>query len=318
MLAGLIVASLPMQAHSQSANYPNQTITFIVPYAAGGSSDTRSRQLAQKLSASLGVSVVVENKPGASGNIGTAQIARSKADGYTIGLGNFAPISVNEALYPLNFKPAVDLAPIALIERGPMALAVSNTAYSDLATLIKHARDNAGKMNYASTGAGSASHLSTALFTNLAGLEATHVPYRGGAPASNDLIAGNVDFYIELPSLFIPHTMGENPRLKMLAVASEKRVPGIPDVPTFEELGVKGMVVSNWFGVVAPAGVSPEVIDTLNSHINRALQDPQYRAVVESQGGEVAGGSPAEFKAFIASETTRWKALIDKQNITVQ
>lgn len=318
VVSGLSICATAVRAQSPAQVYPNQTITFIVPYAAGGSSDTRSRQLAQKLSSSLGVTVVVENKPGASGNIGTGQIARAKPDGYTIGLGNFAPIAVNEALYTLNFKPASDLAPIALIERGPMVVGVGSNTYGDLDALLAYGRANPGKLNYASTGAGSASHLSTELMQSLAGFEATHVPYRGGAPASNDLIAGNVDFYVELPSLFLPHATGDAPRIKMLAVASDKRVPGLPDTPTFEELGVKGMVVSNWFGVVAPAGVAPEIIQTLNEHINRALQDPQYRSVVESQGGEVAGGTPAQFKRFIASETERWKALIAKQNITVQ
>lgn len=315
----LFMSATPVLAQSKtSETYPNQAITLIVPYAAGGSTDTRARQLAQKLSTSLGVSVVVENRSGASGNIGTGVIAQSKPDGYTIGLGNFAPISVNEALYSLTFKPATDLAPIALLERGPVVMGVNNTTYRDLPSLIKYAKANPGKLNFASTGAGSASHLSTELFTNLADLKATHVPYRGGAPALIDLVAGNVDFYIDLPSLFLPQAKGKTPRIKMLAVASEKRLAGLPDVPTFEELGIKGMIVSNWFGMVAPAGVSPEIIKTLNEHINQALQDPGYRNIVESQGGEVAGGTPAQFKTFIATETQRWKTLITKQKITAQ
>ncbi|MGY6268192.1 Bug family tripartite tricarboxylate transporter substrate binding protein [Achromobacter denitrificans] len=313
---GLSLASAG--AGAQTA-YPTQAIKFIVPYAAGGSSDTRSRQLAQKLSDSLGVPVVVDNKPGASGNIGTGQIATSKPDGYTIGLGNFAPLAVNKALYSMPFDPVNDLAPIALIERGPMALGVSDKSpYANLAALIDEAKRNPEKLNYASTGAGSASHLSTELFKEQAGMNATHVPYRGGAPAVNDLIAGNVDLYIELPSLFLPHATGSAPRIKMLAVASGKRVPGLPDVPTFKELGLPDMVVSNWFGVIAPAGTPPDVIQTLNEHINRALQDPQYRGVVESQGGEVAGGTPDQFKSFIASENDRWTQLIRQKQIKVQ
>ena len=263
--------------------------------------------------------VVVDNKPGASGNIGTAQIASAKPDGYTIGLGNFAPMSVNKALYTMPFDPAKDIAPVALIERGPMALGVSSKSpYADPAALIRDAKANPEKLNYASTGAGSASHLSTELFKEQAGANATHVPYRGGAPAVNDLIAGNVDFYIELPSLFLPHAAGADARIRMLAVAADKRAPGLPDVPTFKELGMPDMVVSNWFGVIAPAGTPPDVIKTLNEHINRALQDKQYRAVVESQGGEVAGGTPEQFRDFIASENARWTQLIQQKQIKVQ
>lgn len=321
LLAGAFATSLSLASASVGAQtaYPAQAIKFIVPYAAGGSSDTRSRQLAQKLSDSLGVPVVVDNKPGASGNIGTSQIATAKPDGYTIGLGNFAPLAVNKALYTMPFDPARDLAPVALIELGPMALGVNDKSpYANPAALIEDAKRNPEKLNYASTGAGSASHLSTELFKEQAGMNATHVPYRGGAPAVNDLIAGNVDFYIELPSLFLPHTTGANPRLKMLAVAADKRVPGLPDVPTFKELGLPEMVVSNWFGVVAPAGTPPDVIKTLNEHINRALQDKAYRDVVESQGGEVAGGTPEQFSAFIADESARWTQLISQKQIKVQ
>ncbi len=321
-LAALALAAsyaMPAATLAAQAAYPSQTITFIVPYAAGGSSDTRSRQLAQKLSASLGVSVVVDNKPGASGNIGTGQIASARADGYTIGLGNFAPLSVNKALYTLNFDPAKDLAPVALIELGPLALGVNaKSPYQDPAALVADAKAHPEKLNYGSTGAGSASHLGTELFKQIAGFEATHVPYRGGAPAVNDLIAGNIDFYVELPSLFLPHSTGDAPRIKMLAVAAETRAPGLPDVPTFKELGHPDMVMSNWFGVVAPAGVPAEIIQTLNEHINRALQEPDYRKVVESQGGQVAGGTPDAFKSFIADESRRWGELIRKQNISVQ
>ncbi|ANN66578.1 Bug family tripartite tricarboxylate transporter substrate binding protein [Bordetella bronchialis] len=318
--ASAIMLAVPAASRAQLA-YPNKAITFIVPYAAGGSSDTRSRQLAQRLGERLHVPVVVENKPGASGNIGTAQIARANPDGYAIGLGNFAPLSVNKSLYGSNlgFDPDHGIAPIVLIERGAMVLGVnSQSAYPDVAALIKAAKANPDKLNYASTGAGSASHLVTELFQTHAGVAATHVPYRGGAPAVNDLMAGNVDFYLELASLFIPYAKGEQPRLRLLAVSADKRLAALPDVPTFQELGIANMVASNWFGVIAPAGTPEAVIRTLNENINAVLQDPAYRSVVESQGAEVAGGSPADFKAFIASESARWSKLIDAKHITIQ
>lgn len=313
-----LAGSLAVPAVAQPA-YPSQPIKFVVPYAAGGSSDTRARQLAQLIGKSLGVPVVVDNKPGASGNIGTGQVATAKPDGYTIGLGNFAPMAVNKSLYTLSFDPIKDLAPIALIERGPLVLGVNTQSpYQTLDALVKASKATPSKLNYASTGAGSASHLGTELFRTIAQGDATHVAYRGGAPAVNDLLAGNVDFYLELPSLLMPYATGDAARLRLLAVSSERRVPSLPNVPTFREQGFPGMVMSNWFGVVAPAGTPPEIVRKLNDHINRALKDPGYRKIVEAQGGEVAGGSPTEFRDFINSESDRWSQLIRKQNITVQ
>src|SRR5690606_36288915 len=275
-------------------NYPSKAITFIVPYAAGGSSDTRSRQLAQHMAETLGVPVVVENRPGASGNIGTSQIARAKPDGYTIGLGNFAPMAINKALYgdTLPFDPETDIQPIALIERGGMVLAVnSQSPYPSAEELLKDTKANPDKLNYASTGAGGASHLISELFKVRGGFEAIHVPYRGGAPAVNDLMGGTVDMYLELASLFIPHLTAENPRIRALAISTEERVSALPNVPTFKELGID-LVGSNWFGVIAPAGVYQDKLTKLNEAVNKALENESYRKVVESQGADVAGGTP--------------------------
>lgn len=312
------VVCVPAAVAAEPA-WPSQPIKFVVPYAAGGSSDTRARQLAQLLARSLGVPVVVDNKPGASGNIGTSQVALSKPDGYTIGLGNFAPMAVNKALYKLNFDPIKDLAPIALIERGPLVLGVnSKSPYTSLEAVVKIGKSEPVKLNYASTGAGSASHLGAELLRTLTGIQAAHVAYRGGAPAVNDLLAGNVDLYLELPSLMMPYAAGDASRLRLLAVSSEKRLASLPNVPTFKELGVPGMVMSNWFGVVAPAGTSPAIVKRLNDEINRALKDPGYSKTVEAQGGEVAGGTPTEFRDFIGRESERWAQLIHKQSIKVE
>ncbi len=314
-----VALAIPAVAAAQ-ANYPSQPITFIVPYAAGGSSDTRSRQLAQHMSQSLGVTVVVENRPGASGNIGTSQIARAKPDGYTIGLGNFAPMAINKSLYgdTLPFDPEKDIQPIALIERGGMVLGVNaDSPYQSAQELLEDARANPDKLNYASTGAGGASHLISELFKQRADFSAVHVPYRGGAPAVNDLIGGNVDMYLELASLFIPHLKADTPRLRALAISTEERISALPDVPTFKELGID-LVGSNWFGVVAPAGIPDDVLQKLNKAVNEALQDESYRKIVESQGANVAGGTPEEFEAFIRSESKLWGELIKAQGITVQ
>ena len=320
LLAAAAAIACVAPAASANASYPNQPITFIVPYAAGGSSDTRSRQIAQHLSDSLGVPVVVENRPGASGNIGSAQIARAKPDGYTIGLGNFAPMSVNKSLYgdTLPFDPATDIQPIALIERGAMVLAVnSSSPYKTAEELISDAKANSNKLNYASTGAGGASHLISELFKQRADFDATHIPYRGGAPAVNDLIGGNVDMYLELASLFIPHLTADNPRIRALAISADDRIAALPDLPTFKELGID-LVGSNWFGIVAPAGIPEDVLSKLNQAVNTALSDANYRKIVEAQGAEVAGGTPNEFREFIKSESALWGSLIKEQNISVQ
>src|SRR5690606_20075801 len=314
-----VALAIPAMAAAQD-RYPSKPITFIVPYAAGGSSDTRSRQLAQHMSETLGVPVVVENRPGASGNIGTSQIARAKPDGYTIGLGNFAPMAINKALYgdTLPYDPEKDIQPIALIERGGMVLAVNTQSpYRSAQELVADAKANPDKLNYASTGAGGASHLISELFKQRAGFEAIHVPYRGGAPAVNDLMGGNVDMYLELASLFIPHLTADNPRIRALAISTEARIPALPDLPTFKELGID-LVGSNWFGVVAPAGIPEDVLKILHEAVNNALQNPEYRKVVESQGADVAGGSPEDFKRFIQSESALWGELIRQQGITVQ
>ncbi|RTZ43427.1 tripartite tricarboxylate transporter substrate binding protein [Candidimonas sp. SYP-B2681] len=319
----ILSASVGMIAGANAvhaADYPQGAITFIVPYAAGGSSDTRSRQLAQKLSEYLGQTVVVDNRPGASGNIGTAAIARAKPDGYTIGLGNFAPLATNQALYEkLPFDPQKDVQPIALLEKGPLVLAVSaKSSYTTIAGLIAHGKQNPDNLNYGSTGAGGASNLVAELLKNTAGFEAAHIPYRGGAPAVNDLIAGNVDFVMDLASLFIPHATGANPRVRILAVTSAQRLSALPAVPTFTELGLPAMNASNWFGVIAPKGVPAAVIQRLNEGVNRAVQDAEYARIVDAQGAEVGGGTPDDFTQFVRSENARWTKLIKEKGMRAQ
>ncbi|WBY01243.1 tripartite tricarboxylate transporter substrate binding protein [Ramlibacter tataouinensis] len=318
MLAAAAATMAP-GAWAQAGSYPSKPIVFVVPYAAGGSSDTRSRQLAKKMEDYLGQRVVVENRPGASGNIGTQAIATAKPDGYMIGLGNFAPMSVNQALYgKLAYDPKKDLEPIALLEKGPLVLGVSASApYKTLAEFLAWSKRKPGGFSYASTGAGGASNLVAELFKDTAKFDAVHVPYRGGAPAINDIMGGSTDFMMDLASLFIPHATGDSPRIRILAVTAEKRLPALPDVPTFAELGYPTMNASNWFGVIAPKGVPPEVIAKLNEAVNRATQDPAYRKVVADQGAEVGGGTPANFSSFVETESQRWTKLIRDKGIKV-
>ena len=313
----LIAFSSTTRAQIAASDYPSKAITFVVPYAAGGSSDIRSRQIAQKLSTYFGKPVVVDNRPGAGGNIGTDYIAKAVPDGYVIGLGNFAPLAVNKALFAkLAYDPATDLAPIALIERGPLVMSVSTTSPSKTAQeLISRIQAKPGSMSYASGGLGGSHHLAGELFKQNAKLDMVHVAYKGGAPATNDLIAGNVDLMFEWIFAAMPYLKGDSAKLRPLAITSAKRSLLLPDVPTFDELGIKGMEMSNWFGVVAPKGTPPAVIAKLNQTINRAIREADVADKITSQGNEVAGGTPEEFGAFIKTESDRWSRLVKTHNI---
>ena len=304
-------------AQAEPSNYPSKTITFVVPYAAGGSSDIRSRQIANKLAIYFGKPVIVENRPGAGGNIGTDYIAKAAPDGHVIGLGNFAPLAVNKALFSkLPYDPATDLLPVALIEQGPMVLSVSSASpIKTVADLIARAKAKPGAMSYASGGIGGSHQLAAELFSQNAKVEMVHVAYKGGAPATNDLIAGNVDLMFEWIYAVMPYLQGNAAKLRPLAITSAKRSPLLKDVPTFDEIGIKDMVMSNWFGVVVPKGTPPAIVDKLNQAINRAIHEPDIAEKIASQGNEVAGGTPDEFGAFIRAESERWSRLVKTHNI---
>ena len=303
-------------AQGSAADYPSKTITFVVPYAAGGSSDIRSRQIAQKLSVYFGKPVIVDNRPGAGGNIGTDYISKAAPDGYVIGLGNFAPLAVNKALFAkLAYDPA-DLSPIAMIEKGPLVMSVSIASPSKTAQdFIARAKAKPGVLSYASGGLGGSHHLAGELFEQNATLDMVHVAYKGGAPATNDLIAGNVDVMFEWIYAVMPYLKGDNAKLRPLGITSARRSPLLPDVPTFDEIGIKGMEMSNWFGVVAPKSTPPAVIAKLNEAVNRAIKEPDVMEKITSQGNEVAGGTPEQFGAFIKAESDRWGKLVKTHNI---
>ncbi|MEH3086039.1 MAG: tripartite tricarboxylate transporter substrate binding protein [Xylophilus ampelinus] len=304
-------------AQDAAASYPSRTISFVVPYAAGGSSDTRARQVATKLAVILSKSVIVENKPGAAGNIGTEYIARANPDGHVIGIGNFAPLSVNKALFlKLGYDPSRDLVPVVLLEKGPLALLVSSkSSFKSVGDLVTWSKTNAGQATYASAGPGGAFHLAGELLEEATGTPMLHVPYKGGAPATNDLLAGNVTFMFDMVPAALPYLKSAPPKARALAVANETRLPQLPDVPTFAELGYKDFAVSNWFGVVAPKGIPAPIVAKLNAAINQALLEPDLRERIQSQGNVVGGGSPEDFTKFISTETARWADVIKRHNI---
>ena len=319
-LAAASLLLLPVLALAQDAarDYPSKTITLIVPYAAGGSSDVRARQIAQKLAVYFGQSVIVDNKPGANGNIGTNAIAKAVPDGYTIGLGNLAPLAVNKTLLPNTpFDPATDLVPVILLEKGPLVLVVNadKSPYKSLADLVSALKAAPGKMSYASAGSGGSFHLAGEMFKSSVGASAVHIPYRGGGPATNDLLAGQVDYMFDMVPAALGYLKSSPPKLRPLAVANDKRLPSLPDVPTFAELGVKEMEISNWFGIVAPKGTPKPIVDKLNQAINRALQEPDLVQRITAPGNVVGGGDAKAFGDFVSAESNRWSKLIKDKGI---
>ena len=301
-------------AHAQS-NYPSKPITVVVPYGAGGSADSRSRQLAQRMSVMLKQPFVIENKAGAGGNIGTEFVARAAPDGYTIGMGNFVPLAVNKTLFGnLRYDPENDLSPIILIEKGPLILVVNpNSQYKSIQDLVAAAKAKPGTLTFSSGGIGGSHQLSAELFMQNAGIQMIHVPYKSGSAALTDLMAGNVDMMFDQMYSAVPSIRAD--KLRPIAITSKKRSPLFPNLPSFAELGYPKVEVLNWQGFIAPAGTPKPIIDILNKAANEALKDPQLRELMLSQGNEIGGGTPAEFAALIKSEAAKWSAVVKAGNI---
>ena len=296
-------------------NYPSKPINFIVPYGAGGGSDSRSRQIAQKMSVILKQPIIVDNKPGAGGNIGTEFISRATPDGYTIGMGNFAPMAVNKTLFGnLRYDPETDLTPIVLIEKGPLVLVVNpNSSYKTVQEIEAAAKAKPGTLTFSSGGIGGSHQLSAELFKQSAGIDMIHVPYKSGSAGLTDLMAGNVTMMFDQMYSAMPSIKAD--KLRPIAITSKKRSPLLPNVPTFAEAGYPKVEVLNWQGLIAPKGTPKAIIDKLNAAANEALKDPQLRELMLSQGNEIGGGSPAEFASLIKAEATKWNAVVKTANI---
>jgi len=309
-----LAIALPSLAWAQD-KYPSKPITLICPYAAGGNADQRSRQIGRFISTALGQPVIVDNKPGAGGNIGSEAIARAKPDGYTIGMGNFAPLAVNPTMFKkMNFDPAKDLVPVCLIEKGPLVLMVpANSPFKSVKDIMAAAKASPGKLSFASGGLGGSHHLSGEMFKSLAGLSITHIPYKGGAPATTDLMGGQVDMMFEQMYSAAPSVRAG--KLRALAITSKTRSPLFPDLPTMAESGVPGFEVQNWQGLVAPAGTPAALIKLLNDTVNKALADPAIKEQMLGQGNELGGGTPEQFATLIKSESDRWGKLVKSANI---
>jgi tripartite-type tricarboxylate transporter receptor subunit TctC len=314
----LAIASLALAggvAHADDAPFPSKTLTFVVPYAPGGSSDTRARMLAAKMQATLGQTIIVKNMAGGGGNIGTDAIAKAAPDGYTFGIGNFAPLAVNKAMMArVPFDPAKDLAPIILIERGPLVLVVpENSPFKSFQDLVGYGKAHPDKITFASAGVGGAYHLAGELLADATGVPMVHVPYKGGGPATTDLVGGQVSFMFDMAPAVVPHIREH--KMRALAVANDKRLAQLPNVPTLGELGLKNMDMSNWFGLVAPAKTPAAVIAKLNDAANRALKEPDVAEAIQGPGNIIGGGTPEQFSRFVAGETARWSKVVKDKHI---
>jgi len=314
-LLALGILSIFHSAAQAQDSYPNKPINFIVPYGAGGGADSRSRQIAQKMSVILKQPIIVDNKPGAGGNIGTEYISRAAPDGYTIGMGNFAPMAVNKTLFGnLRYDPEVDLTPIVLIEKGPLVLVVNpNSPYKTVKDIVDAAKAKPGILTFSSGGIGGSHQLSAEIFEQNAGIEMIHVPYKSGSAGLTDLMAGNVTMMFDQMYSAMPSIKAD--KLRPIAITSKKRSPLLPNVPSFTEVGYPKVEVLNWQGLIAPKGTPKAIIDKLNAAANEALKDPQLRELMLSQGNEIGGGTPADFAALIKSESSKWGAVVKTANI---
>ncbi|MEI6836757.1 MAG: tripartite tricarboxylate transporter substrate binding protein [Alcaligenaceae bacterium] len=298
--------------------WPNKSITLVATYAAGGFVDTRMRLLARKLADRFGQPVVVENKVGAGGVVGTAVIAKAAPDGYTIGSGNLAPLAVNPTLMTmLPYNPDKDIVPVILIENSPLVLSVSNSLpVKNLTELVALAKKEPGKLTFGSSGIGGAHHLSGEMFREIAKIDIVHVPYKGGAPASTDLMAGHLSMMFEMGYAALPAIKGG--KIRPLAVTSTKRLALLPEVPTMAELGITDFESYNWQGIIAPAGTPAAIIAKLNAALNEILLDPDVLKQISDTGSQPGGGTPEDFAKFIRAENTKWAKVIKSANIEPQ
>lgn len=295
--------------------FPARAVRIVASFTAGGTTDIIARLIGQQLAERWGQPVVIDNRPGAGGNIGTEHVVRSAPDGYTLLVGSVGPLAVNVSLYRnLSYDPRRDLAPVTLLAGVPNVLVVRpDFPARDVAGLVAEARRRPGQLTYASTGSGTSSHLSGVMLDGMAGISTLHVPYRG-AVALNDLMAGRVDFmFATIPSVIEQIRGG---RLRALAVTSTARSRSMPDVPTLVELGFPEFDASSWFGIVAPARTPQAVIDRIAADANAILRDPRIERQMIEQGADPVGSGPAAFGAFIAREVDRWTAIVRAANAT--
>jgi tripartite-type tricarboxylate transporter receptor subunit TctC len=310
-----VMLGVPLLTTAQAQTYPDKSIRLIVPWPAGGAADAVGRAVAASLTTELGKTVYVENVAGAGGNIGTQQFIRSTADGYTLLLATSSTNSANPYLYKkTGFEPVKDFSPVASLAVIPSVLVVpANSPYKSPKDVVAAAKASPGKLSYGSGGVGASAHLAGELFKSVAKIDITHVPYKGSGPALTDVMGGQLDLMFDTGAF--PHIKGG--KIRALAVAADKRSPMIPDVPTFDELGIKGMIMNAWYGLAAPAGTPPVVVMSVNAAVNQALKSGDLSKRLVDIGAEVRAGSPDEFSKFWRSELARYEGLVKLTGATL-
>jgi tripartite-type tricarboxylate transporter receptor subunit TctC len=315
LLIGLSMLLAPALAIAQ--DFPNKPIKLIVPFPAGGPNDIIARTVAQKMSDILKQPVLIDNRGGQGGVLGTDTVAKSDPDGYTIAVTSAGALAISPSMQKIAYDTLKDLAPVTLVAKVPEMLVVAtNVPANNMKELVALAKSQPGKLNFASSGPGSLPHLAGELFKLTAKIDIIHVPYRGAAPAVNDLLGQQVQMvFLDLPVLLPQVKAG---KLKPIAIGAPKRVPSAPDVPTTTEAGMPDLQTENWYGMVAPAKTPPAVIAVLNKAAVEAMKDPDVAAKLAAQGATLVGDTPEQFRAFIDSEIKKWAKVIKDAGVKTE
>ena len=310
VIAAFCVLSGTAAQGAEAQTYPSKPVRFIVPFAPGGPTDIFARAVSAKLAEALGQPVVVDNRGGAGGNIGTEMVAKAAADGYTLLMGTVGTHAINPSLYPrVGFDPIRDFAPITLVADTPSLLAVHPSVPANtVRELVAIAKAKPGQLSYASAGNGTSNHLAGVLLCMMAGIEMVHIPYKGSGPALIDVLAGQVPVMFNNPASIMPHLKAG--KLRALALSSATRSRLLPALPTLAESGVPGFEVRSWHGAFAPAGTSRDIVTRLHGEIVKALSQPDVKERFEAQGVELVGNRPEEFAAFLQKEQVKWSKVV--------
>lgn len=317
-LLGAVFLSFAVAGASEAQTYPTKPIRLVVPFPPGGPTDVSARLVAQKAGEILKQPIVVDNVAGAGGTIGSAAVARTAPDGYTLLYGSSSTLGIAPSVYAnLPYDPVASFAPVSLVASGPNVLFIHpKLPVNSVGELVDYAKRKPGELNYGSAGNGTPTHLAAEMFRVAAHIDAVHVPYKGGAPALTAVIAGDVHFAFDTVSAVVPH-VGAG-KVKVLGVAGAKRSQALPDVPTFAEAGLPSVNAASWNGIVAPAGVASDVVERLNAAVKEALANEEIVAKFAALGLEVSYTTPREFGGFIADEVKKWAAAAEKADVKPQ